>query len=60
MQELEQQKLKVEDALNYLDSVKARFAEFPNTYNKFLDIMKEFKSNVYVLHSRPSFFHHLR
>ena len=55
MQELEQQKLKVEDALNYLDSVKARFAEFPNTYNKFLDIMKEFKSNVYVPHCRPSF-----
>jgi paired amphipathic helix protein Sin3a len=47
-QEIEQQKLKVEDALNYLDSVKARFAEQPNTYNRFLDIMKEFKSNVYV------------
>uniref|UniRef100_A0A3Q3LBE7 Paired amphipathic helix protein Sin3b n=1 Tax=Mastacembelus armatus TaxID=205130 RepID=A0A3Q3LBE7_9TELE len=38
------QKLKVEDALSYLDQVKIRFANEPGIYNKFLDIMKEFKS----------------
>uniref|UniRef100_A0A8C9YSN3 Paired amphipathic helix protein Sin3b n=1 Tax=Sander lucioperca TaxID=283035 RepID=A0A8C9YSN3_SANLU len=38
------QKLKVEDALSYLDQVKIRFANDPGIYNKFLDIMKEFKS----------------
>uniref|UniRef100_A0A8C7XUW3 Paired amphipathic helix protein Sin3b n=1 Tax=Oryzias sinensis TaxID=183150 RepID=A0A8C7XUW3_9TELE len=36
--------LKVEDALSYLDQVKIRFANDPGIYNKFLDIMKEFKS----------------
>ncbi|XP_061883709.1 paired amphipathic helix protein Sin3b isoform X3 [Entelurus aequoreus] len=35
---------KVEDALSYLDQVKIRFANDPGIYNKFLDIMKEFKS----------------
>ncbi|KAL7829066.1 hypothetical protein SRHO_G00327000 [Serrasalmus rhombeus] len=38
------QKLKVEDALSYLDQVKIRFVNEPGIYNKFLDIMKEFKS----------------
>lgn len=38
------QQLKVEDALSYLDQVKNRFANDPEIYNKFLDIMKEFKS----------------
>ena len=42
------QKLKVEDALSYLDAVKIRFAELPHTYNKFLDIMKDFKSQTFV------------
>nr|XP_014354131.1 PREDICTED: paired amphipathic helix protein Sin3a-like [Latimeria chalumnae] len=37
------QKLKVEDALSYLDQVKIRFGSDPRTYNEFLDIMKEFK-----------------
>uniref|UniRef100_A0A8C2X9G6 Paired amphipathic helix protein Sin3b n=1 Tax=Cyclopterus lumpus TaxID=8103 RepID=A0A8C2X9G6_CYCLU len=32
------------DALSYLDQVKIRFANDPGIYNKFLDIMKEFKS----------------
>uniref|UniRef100_A0A7N8X618 Paired amphipathic helix protein Sin3b n=1 Tax=Mastacembelus armatus TaxID=205130 RepID=A0A7N8X618_9TELE len=32
------------DALSYLDQVKIRFANEPGIYNKFLDIMKEFKS----------------
>uniref|UniRef100_A0A3P9HKJ5 SIN3 transcription regulator family member B n=1 Tax=Oryzias latipes TaxID=8090 RepID=A0A3P9HKJ5_ORYLA len=36
--------LLVEDALSYLDQVKIRFANDPGIYNKFLDIMKEFKS----------------
>uniref|UniRef100_A0A3Q3XNV3 Paired amphipathic helix protein Sin3b n=1 Tax=Mola mola TaxID=94237 RepID=A0A3Q3XNV3_MOLML len=31
-------------ALSYLDQVKIRFANDPGIYNKFLDIMKEFKS----------------
>uniref|UniRef100_A0A8B9J7T2 Paired amphipathic helix protein Sin3b n=1 Tax=Astyanax mexicanus TaxID=7994 RepID=A0A8B9J7T2_ASTMX len=34
----------VEDALSYLDQVKIRFVNEPGIYNKFLDIMKEFKS----------------
>uniref|UniRef100_A0A8D0CZC5 Paired amphipathic helix protein Sin3b n=1 Tax=Sander lucioperca TaxID=283035 RepID=A0A8D0CZC5_SANLU len=37
-------RLLVEDALSYLDQVKIRFANDPGIYNKFLDIMKEFKS----------------
>jgi len=37
-------RLKVEDALNYLDKVKNQFALQPQVYNQFLDIMKEFKS----------------
>jgi hypothetical protein len=39
-----QQRLKVEDALNYLDQVKYKFGNQPQVYNDFLDIMKEFKS----------------
>uniref|UniRef100_A0A8D0BF34 Paired amphipathic helix protein Sin3b n=1 Tax=Salvator merianae TaxID=96440 RepID=A0A8D0BF34_SALMN len=34
----------VEDALCYLDQVKIRFGSDPATYNGFLEIMKEFKS----------------
>ncbi|XP_072834009.2 paired amphipathic helix protein Sin3b isoform X1 [Pogona vitticeps] len=34
----------VEDALSYLDQVKIRFGNDPATYNGFLEIMKEFKS----------------
>jgi len=33
-----------EDALNYLDQVKAEFIDEPEIYNEFLDIMKSFKS----------------
>ena len=36
--------LKVEDALAYLEKVKAQFANQPVIYNQFLDIMKHFKS----------------
>ncbi|CAG7726194.1 unnamed protein product [Allacma fusca] len=39
-----EQRLKVEDALNYLDQVKYKFGNQPQVYNDFLDIMKEFKS----------------
>merc|ERR1719400_624060 len=38
------QRLKVEDALSYLDQVKFKFGNQPQVYNDFLDIMKEFKS----------------
>ncbi|XKL59158.1 hypothetical protein PGB90_000174 [Kerria lacca] len=38
------QRLKVEDALSYLDKVKYKFGSQPQVYNDFLDIMKEFKS----------------
>ena len=38
--------LNVSDALSYLDSVKLQFAEQPEVYNKFLDIMKDFKSQL--------------
>ncbi|XP_045487445.1 paired amphipathic helix protein Sin3a isoform X3 [Pieris rapae] len=40
------QRLKVEDALSYLDQVKYRFNTQPQVYNDFLDIMKEFKSQT--------------
>ena len=36
--------LKVEDALLYLDQVKAEFGDRPEIYNEFLEIMKSFKS----------------
>ena len=38
------QRLKVEDALSYLDQVKFKFDNQPQVYNDFLDIMKEFKT----------------
>ena len=41
--------LNVTDALSYLDSVKMQFQERPDVYNKFLDIMKDFKSQQCVL-----------
>ncbi|TFK75488.1 hypothetical protein BDN72DRAFT_440813 [Pluteus cervinus] len=41
--------LDVSDALNYLDDVKMQFQDQPDVYNHFLDIMKEFKSELYVL-----------
>ena len=34
------QRLKVEDALSYLDQVKFKFGSQPQVYNDFLDIMK--------------------
>ncbi|KAI7902789.1 Sin3 family co-repressor-domain-containing protein [Cokeromyces recurvatus] len=38
--------LNVTDALTYLDQVKTCFADQPIVYNKFLDIMKDFKSQA--------------
>ena len=46
--------LNVTDALSYLDAVKVQFHDKPDVYNHFLDIMKDFKSQAYVL---PSIFH---
>ncbi|XP_059614340.1 paired amphipathic helix protein Sin3b isoform X2 [Phlebotomus argentipes] len=43
-QQTQFQRLKVEDALSYLDHVKSKFGNQPQVYNDFLDIMKEFKS----------------
>ncbi|XP_050434250.1 paired amphipathic helix protein Sin3b [Adelges cooleyi] len=43
-QQTQFQRLKVEDALSYLDQVKFKFSNQPQVYNDFLDIMKEFKS----------------
>lgn len=38
--------LNVSDALSYLDAVKVRFHDQPEVYNQFLDIMKDFKSQL--------------
>lgn len=35
-----------QDALSYLDQVKVQFHDHPDVYNKFLDIMKDFKSGA--------------
>jgi paired amphipathic helix protein Sin3a len=36
--------LNVKDALSYLDQVKLQFQDQPEVYNRFLDIMKDFKA----------------
>ena len=41
------QRLKVEDALSYLDQVKFKFGTQPQVYNDFLDIMKVF---IFLFH----------
>ncbi|KAL5498737.1 hypothetical protein ACEPAH_2092 [Sanghuangporus vaninii] len=38
--------LNVTDALTYLDSVKRQFSDSPGVYNRFLDIMKDFKNQT--------------
>jgi len=43
------QPLNVTDALSYLYAVKNKFSDQPDVYNDFLDIMKEFKSQQYVV-----------
>lgn len=39
-------KMELHDAFAYLDRVKAEFLEQPDVYNRFLQIMREFKANV--------------
>lgn len=34
------------DALTYLDLVKVQFESLPDVYNRFLDVMKDFKTSV--------------
>ncbi|KAG8527161.1 uncharacterized protein KY384_008591 [Bacidia gigantensis] len=46
MGQQQQQQPILNDALTYLDQVKVRFQEQPDVYNHFLDIMKDFKSQV--------------
>jgi len=36
----------LQDALSYLDQVKVQFADHPDVYNRFLDIMKDFKGGT--------------
>lgn len=36
----------LQDALTYLDQVKVQFHDQPDVYNRFLDIMKDFKSQA--------------
>ncbi|ORX65773.1 hypothetical protein K493DRAFT_412767 [Basidiobolus meristosporus CBS 931.73] len=38
--------LNVRDALSYLDQVKIQFHDKPDVYNRFLDIMKDFKTQA--------------
>ena len=45
---VDETKLKVEDALSYLDQVKAQFQDRSQVYADFLDIMKDFKSQTCV------------
>ena len=53
--------LKVEDALLYLDQVKLEFGDRPRIYNKFLEIMKNFKAQevdtIGVINSVRKLFH---
>ena len=46
--------LSVGDALGYLDAVKKEFETRPDVFNKFLDIMKDFKSTAYVSRSNAN------
>jgi paired amphipathic helix protein Sin3a len=38
--------LNVKDAVSYLDQVKQKFHDQPEIYNRFLDIMKDFKAQT--------------
>ena len=44
---VQQRSLNVRDALSYLDMVKTIYRHHPEVYNRFLDIMKDFKSQKY-------------
>lgn len=43
--------LNVTEALAYLDAIKAQFQDKPSVYNRFLDIMRDFKNEVCVHHT---------
>jgi len=43
-QQLFTQRLKIENALAYFDSVWLQFSSQPDVYKDFLDVMREFKS----------------
>lgn len=46
--------LNVKDAVSYLDQVKQKFHDQPEVYNRFLDIMKDFKAQTYVISTNNS------
>ncbi len=45
----------VMDALSYLDAIKVQFQHQPEVYNHFMDIMRDFKNQLYVPPSLPLF-----
>lgn len=50
-------KPKVKDALAYLEQVKKKYSGQPEVYNKFLDLMKAFKSKTYKIASFSAVIH---
>lgn len=46
IQQQQQQRMELQDAFQYLDRVKSEFADQPDVYGKFLQIMREFKANT--------------
>lgn len=46
VEDQDNRQLDVTDALGYLDRVKAQFLDQSDVYNRFLDIMKDFKSQL--------------
>lgn len=44
------------DALSYVDSVKTQFHDKPDDYQRFMQIMKDFRSEVYVSFLIPAHF----
>ena len=40
------QSMQLNDAFAYLDKVRTEFADQPEVYNKFLQVMREFKANA--------------
>lgn len=42
----QRRRLSVQDAINYLEKVKYEFGNRSNVYNRFIEIMKEFKANT--------------
>lgn len=44
----QKQNVRYESALDFLDQVKLQFADNPKVYNQFLDIMKDFKVEIFL------------